>query len=143
MPNDILYRPGDGLVRVVTFSAGLFTAAGSMTWTVAEADVKSFWYSMLGPNLMHITFDIQSSTIGGTPSTELRVAIPNNMKAVGDQTSSGLVVDNGVQGEIGRFGPADGNAYVRAFRQDPTSNWTATTDNCWLGWSGILRVEPV
>lgn len=55
-----------------TFSAGNFTANGSMTWTVASAE--TFQYLVVGDG-MFLNFVI-SGTVGGTPDTLLKIAIP-------------------------------------------------------------------
>ncbi len=60
----------------VAFNAGNFTASGTMTWTVEAADQKTFDCIMLSANLMLLNIWIVTSTVGGVPDTELRIAIP-------------------------------------------------------------------
>jgi len=55
-----------------TFSAGDFTANGSMTWTVSSAD--TYQYCVIG-KVMHLNF-IVGGTVGGTVDTLLKIAIP-------------------------------------------------------------------
>ncbi|MFA6282366.1 MAG: hypothetical protein WCY05_07710 [Candidatus Omnitrophota bacterium] len=58
------------------FSAGNFTANGSMTWTVEAGDVTTYAYVIIGKT-MTVSFAIDTSTIGGTVNTTLYIAIPN------------------------------------------------------------------
>ncbi len=58
-----------------TFSAGDFTANGSMTWTVASGDVTTYAYNIRG-NVMTLSFTIATTTVGGSLNTQLRIAVP-------------------------------------------------------------------
>jgi hypothetical protein len=58
-----------------SFDAGNFTASGSMTWTVAEADVTTFAFTVEGKRMI-IVFTINTTSVGGTPSSDLRIAVP-------------------------------------------------------------------
>src|SRR3990167_787127 len=63
-----------------TFSAGDFTASGSMTWTVDAGDVVTYAYTIIN-KVMTVLFYIDPTTVGGTPSTSLQIAIPANKTA--------------------------------------------------------------
>lgn len=83
--NNAFGEPGIAWITP-TFSAGNFTASGSMTWTVASGDIVTNAYQVIGKTLIW-NIDINTSTIGGTPSDELRIAIPASLvsqKAMGN-----------------------------------------------------------
>lgn len=75
-----------------SFSAGDFTASGSMTWTVAAGDVTTYAYIVNG-KMMTVMFSIVTSTVGGTPSTALRIAIPASKTATKQTANPCYIVD--------------------------------------------------
>lgn len=79
-----------------TFSAGDYTANGSMTWTVAEGDVTSFAYVIQG-KVMTVVFTLATTTVGGTPNTQLHIAIPASKTATKRVINPVLISDNGTQ----------------------------------------------
>lgn len=83
----------EGLVAM-TFSAGDFTASGSMTWTVDLSDVKTFKYERQG-NKMTVVFTIEASSVGGTPDTDLFIRIPQGGVAASDAHALVRMYDNG------------------------------------------------
>lgn len=58
-----------------SYSAGNFTANGSMTWTVDSGDVITYEYVIFG-KMMFLIFTVSASSIGGTPNTDLLLTIP-------------------------------------------------------------------
>jgi hypothetical protein len=62
----------------VAFSAGNFTGSGSMTWTVESGDQDIFQYTITG-DVMTVSFDIATTTVGGTLDTQLEIAIPGGV----------------------------------------------------------------
>ena len=67
-------------VRDHPFSAGEFTASGSMTWTVDSGDVATFKYQING-RVMTVWLTISTSTTGGTADTTLSLVIPYSKTA--------------------------------------------------------------
>lgn len=59
----------------VPYSAGAFTASGSMTWTVESGDVVCYRYTLVGKTIF-LNLELENTTVGGTVSNELRVALP-------------------------------------------------------------------
>lgn len=55
-----------------TFAAGNFTGNGSMTWTVASGDRASAYW--LRGNQLEYYFTLATTTVGGTPNTQLNIA---------------------------------------------------------------------
>ena len=62
------------------FSAGTFTGAGAMTWTVEAADVQTFAYTLIGKTMI-VAFYLGNTSVGGTPSLYLQIAIPGGFVA--------------------------------------------------------------
>jgi hypothetical protein len=69
-----------GLWTPVKFDASDFTASGSMTWTVEEADQVTFAYTLIGKTLL-VAFSLASTAIGGVASGTLQIAIPADFTA--------------------------------------------------------------
>ena len=67
--------PTAGNWVTIPYSAGIFTASGSMTWTVSVAP-STLAYTIVGRTAM-LFFNI-AGTIGGTASTDLFVTLPFN-----------------------------------------------------------------
>lgn len=113
----------------VTFSAGNFTGNGAQTWTVASGDVTSNKYIECGKT-MTWSVQIDTSSVGGTPNTELRATVPNGRTIVGRSFArAALVTDNGTVRDNILVRALSGNTYVSLIRTDLSSNWAASTDN--------------
>lgn len=125
--HDITYKSNViGTWTSPAFSAGVFTANGSMTWTVAEADVGAYCY-MLNGNTMTVSFSVSTTTVGGTPNNELRIAVPASKTVrFNHHNAIAYLSDNGVATR--GFVTATHNlTYLRIFRED-AGNFTAATD---------------
>ncbi len=120
---------GIGTWNDVPFSAGNFTAGGSQTWTVGNADQETYAYMIVG-NTMTIAFYLNSTSVGGTPDPELRIAIPGGFTSGRNMSTTGWAGDNGVVTTI-RFSALAGFAYLNINRLDG-ANWTASTNNTGL-----------
>jgi len=120
------------------FSAGDYTGSGAQTVTVAAEDVTTNVYFLSGRRL-YVAYVVSGITVGGVPSTDIRIAIPNGY-SVGFEfrTSVFRLVDNGtvVQG-IGVVEPA--LQVVRVLRQD-IANWSASADNTTIQGELFLAV---
>lgn len=111
----------------VAFSAGNFTADSSMTWTVASGDVTTFAYVEIGKT-MHIAIVVSSTTVGGTPSQELRVAVPNGRTIQKTRYGPYGYTNNGTFG-VGMWQAANGGTYIIFRINNGGTNWSASTDN--------------
>jgi hypothetical protein len=108
-----------------TFAAGTYTASGSMTWTLASGDVALHKYIVIGKTV-HWHLVLTTTTVAGTPSTGLRVALPAGLTLSGSSRGVHWYLDNGTEG----FGGYVVNAsYVEFFKSSSASNWTASTNN--------------
>jgi hypothetical protein len=110
-----------------SYSAGSYTANGAMTWTVDSGDVSAFNYTEIGLT-QTISLILSTTTVGGTPNTELRVAIPNSRTAARTTVGTCVGLDNSVNFQ-GFWQATAGNAYVSIYN-DPSAgtNWTAATN---------------
>lgn len=110
-----------------TFAAGDYTANGSMSWTVASGDVVYNRYTVMGKTVLW-RVGLANTTVGSTPNTELRVALPNSYTAShGAVVACGYLDDNGTVGQGTVIIDASGT-YARVLKV-PTGNWAASTDN--------------
>jgi hypothetical protein len=123
-----------------TFAAGVYTASGSMTWTVDSGDELTHAYYLKGRSLL-VAFDLNATTVGGTLSTELRIALPN-----------GYTVSKRVWGNLARYSDSGGaatsigilfdnaTAFVSCFKDaTQATNWTAATNTTVV--EGTFQVE--
>lgn len=78
-----------------TFAAGNFTANGAMTWTVESGDVGTYAYRRHGKHLQ-VVFALNTTSVGGTPNTDLRVAIPGGFVAAKTVYGFGQLFENSV-----------------------------------------------
>lgn len=113
----------------VSFSAGNFTANGAQTWTVASGDQITYAYSMVGKT-MKLSIYLDTTTVAGTPNTELRVAIPGGFTAARIMGGPTYVVDNGAR-EIGQWGVSASGSVV-AFTRFSGGNWSAAANTTYL-----------
>lgn len=110
-----------------SFSAGDFTANGSMTWTVAAGDVTTYAYIVNG-KMMTVNFYLVSTTVAGTPNTTLQIAIPGSKTATKSALTSCAYIDNSGTQSIGICNVAASGTVIRITKADGTTNWTASTD---------------
>jgi hypothetical protein len=123
----------------VAFSAGNFTANGSMTWTVAAGDQAAFSYFQDG-NILTINISIATSTVGGTPNTDLIVALPGGFTVATALLGLLRVVDNGTA-QLG-FWFASAAATSVLFRATLASaNWSVSTDATYLSALFTIQVQ--
>jgi len=108
------------------FNAGDFTAGGTQTWTVAAGDVSTFEYTLVGKK-MTVVFVIQTSTVGGTPDPDLRLAVPGGFTAAKRALNDILCLDNGTF-TLGFYQILADNTYI-SFTKQSLANWAAATDN--------------
>jgi hypothetical protein len=109
-----------------SFSAGNFTANNSMTWTVAEGDVGTYAYQIQGKRMV-VSFVLSSTTVGGTPSTQLLIAIPASKTATKTMITPVRISDNAVD-KIG-FAQVTASGTTIAISLVDGSAFTAATNN--------------
>lgn len=111
----------------VAFSAGNFTAGGAQTWTLTSGDQTSYAYTLIG-HTMTLAVALDTTSVGGTPNPELRIAVPLGLTVAGRSIINTFWgIDNGVV-TVGRLVAGVGNAYISVFNQ-AGANWTASANN--------------
>ena len=120
-----------GTFTDVPYVAGNFTGSGAMTWVVDIGDVGTHQVCY-NQKLMIVNFVLATTSVGGTPSTDLRIAIPgSNLAAKTLIGGTVRVSDNGSAGEHGVVVVAAGGSHI-IIRRSPAiapPNWTASTNN--------------
>lgn len=113
----------------VSFSAGNFTANGSMTWTVASGDQIVYAYTLVGKT-MTLNVVLNTTTVGGTPNTSLRVAIPGGFTSAKAMGGSYFYSDNGTP-DCSQWAVTASGSVVSFFLKN-SGNWAASTDNTYI-----------
>jgi hypothetical protein len=108
-----------------TFAAGNFTASGSMTWTVGSGDVATFAYTLIGKTML-VMISLNTTTVGGTLSTTLNIAIPGGFTAAKRTITPFLLLDNAAR-TTAYAEVAAGGSVIGITRTD-AANLTAATD---------------
>jgi hypothetical protein len=111
---------------VVAHSAANFTGNGAMTWTVASGDQTTYAYAKGGKKTLTVSFWIAGSTVGGTPNTDLQIAIPGGFVAARFMANACNVIDNGTA-ETGYCFVASAGTTI-GIRRVNDANWSAATD---------------
>lgn len=114
-----------------TYAAGDYTGSGSQTWTVDSGDVVANRYRLTGRTLQWC-LEIVSSSVGGTPATQLRATLPVGFTFGGLQSSAApaRIKDNGATAVSAlAFFSAGGQTYVEFYNGiAATANWSASTN---------------
>lgn len=112
------------------YSAGDYTAAGSMTWTVDSGDVTMYRYWLKGRTLF-VGWQLSTTTIGGSLNTALYIKIPGGFSAAG-QATAGVMYANSGSGFLFAAAWVDSGLatkiqlYTAGFG---SSNWASGTNN--------------
>lgn len=113
----------------VTYASGNFTAGGSQTWTVQSGDQTTYAYTLVGKT-MTLTAELLTTSVGGTPNAELRIAIPGGFAASRAFVASGITIrDSGSSAthEPMLIQGAAGVSYLSLYLLG-APNWPATTN---------------
>jgi hypothetical protein len=114
------------------YAAGNFTGTGSMTWTVDAGDVAVFSYRLSGRKL-DVLLNLQTTSVGGTPSSQLQAAIPGGFTAAVAITNLPYTRnDNGVGNGFAIYQVSLNGALIRFFTDFGGSNWTAATNTTYI-----------
>lgn len=119
-----------------TFSAGDYTASGSMTWTVDSSDANVF-YLLLGKTRL-VSFRLGTTTVGGTPSTNLYIKIPDGKTANRTASAPVYIIQQGPVFECGYAQVVNGDTTIKLTREQG-GNWVSSTNNTYI--FGQLWIE--
>lgn len=119
----------------VTYAGGNFTASGSQTWTVDSGDVGANTYWRFEKAIVWALL-IDTSSVGGTPSSELWATIPLGLTVAKSIIIPFNYIDNGTFG-TGEAIVTTGQTKVRFLKNSGGTNWTASTNNSSIYLPGI------
>jgi len=109
-----------------TFAAGNFTGLSAMTWTVGSGDVTTYASKLDGRRLT-VAWSIDLTTVGGTPSSALQIAIPGGFTSTKTMANAITVNDNN-GGFLFGFAQAAAAAVVISVFRSALATWSASTD---------------
>lgn len=121
----IAHCQGGGITP--TFSASNFTGNGSLTVTVDSGDLDRYSYEVIGKNLL-FACQIRTFTTGGTPNTNVLVALPGGYNLADDMGGLAQVVNNGGSFDNGRAVWTAAGGPV-AIQRSAAANWANGTNN--------------
>lgn len=113
----------------VPYDPSNFTAAGAMTWDVARGDQKTYGYTVVNKRLWLDVY-LDTTSISGTPSGQLFVAIPGGYVAARTVQVHVPLFDNGVAADA-YARVMDGDRQVEIGRMDLAA-LTASTRNTYV-----------
>lgn len=115
-----------GTRKDVTFDAANFDGNALMTWVLTAPDQLTFAYTQNGTAVL-VALTVDSTTVGGTPDTELRVTLPNGWTLAKTVWGSGWASDNGGALESVIVQGISGDAFLRVTLVGG-GNWSASTN---------------
>lgn len=118
---------GIGSWTTPSYSAGDFTANGAMVWTVEAADVITYSYIIID-KLMFVNFWLQLTTIGGTPNTKLRIAIPASKQSANSVQTFYLANPNSGGNQMGLLTIQASGTVMELHVDFVPNNWPASTN---------------
>lgn len=139
LPKDVFQQTMDEIVALATWIrggwvavahfTGNFTANGLMTWTVASGDQLVFIYRLKDPFTMQVEFKLATTSVGGTPNTQLRIAIPAGKTAAYEVNARlAYANDNGTVLEARAY--TSGTVII--IEKNNGANWAASTDATYI-----------
>lgn len=118
-----------------TFNAGDYTANGSMTWTVGSGDVTRCAYLLRGRALT-VSIYLATTTVGGTPSTALKILVPGGFTITNLHDVPIRINDNGTN----TLGFCEANGTTMDCYKSDLSNWTAATNTTYVTLNATFEV---
>lgn len=108
-----------------SYSAGDFSANGSMTWGVDAADISTYAYMITG-RVMTVIWYIGASDVGGTASTALLLKIPNGLTAGKTVMNPFIYSDAAGSNTVGFAQVTSGSINIELWRLN-AAVWTLTS----------------
>jgi hypothetical protein len=116
----------------VAFNAANFTGNGSMTWTLQAGDQATYSWTMVGDTMI-LAIKLGTTTVGGTPSTALRVVIPGGVLAARDVNGAAAAINNSSVVASPIWSVTTGQPYVEFFLDiSGGTNWAAATNTTYV-----------
>lgn len=123
----------------VAYSAGNFTASGSMSWTVSSGEVATYRWTVIG-HTMTVEWDISGSTIGGSAGVSLQIAVPGGFTAAKATANLCLVTDGGTT-QFGYASIAAAATVIQIQNSAAAGNWTTGSNNAGSNGSITFSVD--
>lgn len=111
--------------RTIRFSPTHFKGNGTMTWTVAQGDVITLAYLVMCKT-MTIAFEINNTSVGGTPYTQLLMDLPGGVTPKRTMRNQIRIMDAGLVVPGNATVEVNNPQLIFAFN-DWTRNFTAST----------------
>lgn len=134
---EILNLPGAWISFV--YSAGIFTASGTMTWTVDSGDVVTLAYQFLGKKTALVAFELQSTSIGGTPDQFFIVTLPAPLTPTKTMRGTMLYSDNAGALTLGQWTVFSGTGAIYLYKL--VGNWSASVNSTRVVGSALFEIN--
>jgi hypothetical protein len=121
----------------VAYNAANFAGSGSMIWTVEAGDQATFQYALVG-KIMFLLLQIISSSVSGTLSNALYVALPATIATAFTQPA--IAID-GSGAHITVLATAQASSGYISFYKLGAPNWTASTNTTSLYASLMFAIQ--
>ena len=121
-----------------SFNSGDVTANGSMTWTVDSGDVAAYSYVLQGSELS-VSLHIAGTTVGGTLSNTLQIAVPGGFAPAEDCRVAAFINDNGTQ-QAGRAEVVTSGTVIKVLKI-AGGNLAASTNATAVACQLVIRVS--
>lgn len=122
----------------VAFSAGNFTANVLGTWTVASGDQAAFQYVEIGKTMV-VSVKINTSTVGGTPDSELRITVPNGRTIAGYAEGPFVRQQAGTMA-MGVWLANGGDTFIRLRVDLSGTVWSSSTDATFVSGTFVFEI---
>lgn len=109
------------------FNAADFVGVGTLTWTVAEADVVSHHVALAG-NMCYLNLELLSTTTGGVADASLRYIIPFGITAAVALKLPILCQPDGAAEQLGAAILTAGSGNID-FQTVPQVDWVVGADD--------------
>ncbi len=117
-----------------------FTGNASMTWTVGSNDLENYDVMLIGQTLF-VDIRITDSSVGGTPSTVLQIALPPGLASRRTHMFTTVVADNGTV-VTSKADIVAETSTIRCFANPGGTAWTASTNNTDVLINTFFELKP-
>jgi hypothetical protein len=122
----------------VVYSAGNFTALGSMIWTVDAGDVTTYAYNIVYKT-MTVYISLNNTSISGTPAASLIIKIPNGKLSANTLSMPIFLYNNSIY-QTGIADIVTGSNNISIYNAGLT-NWTASTNTTIVRGSLTFEIQ--
>jgi hypothetical protein len=115
----------------ITYDAASFTGNNAMTWTVAQTSVARLHWRRIDTTVT-IRIILNTTTVGGVPSTRLQIRLPAALIPPRTIFSTGSGLDNGVSTTLVGFISITVDPSLLLITRADAAAWTAGPASVWL-----------